>query len=92
MDIEFAHLREMSTVGRYVDFAVFDAKPNNNTPAGRNALLLQLTLKARLAGRKVDASALVYEENGEIKTWGDRFAVDYVSKVGVPTPTHTLSN
>lgn len=90
MTIEFAHLREMSTVGRYVDFAVFDAKPHNNTPAARNALLLQLTVAARRAGRKVDASALVFEENGEIMAWGDRFAVDYVSKVGVPNPTHSL--
>ena len=91
MNIEFAHLREMSTTGQYVDFAVFDAKPNSNTPAARNALLFQLTMAARQAGRKVDASALVYEENGEIMAWGDRFAVDYVSKVGVPAPTHSLS-
>jgi len=90
MTIEFAHLRERSTTGQNVDFVVFDAKPNNNTPSARNALLFQLTAKARLAGKKVDASALVYEENGQVRVWGDRFAVDYVSKVGVPSPTHTL--
>lgn len=90
MRVEFAHLREMSTTGRYVDFAVFDAKPNSNTQANRNALLSQLTFAARRNNLKVDASGLVYEDNGRIQVWGDPFVVDYVSKVGVPRSTHTL--
>lgn len=90
MRVEFAHLRERSTTGQVVDFAVFDAKPNNNTPSGRNALLTQLTFAAQRAGRKVDAAALVYEEHGQIKSWGHPFVLDYLSKVGVPGPTHWI--
>lgn len=90
MKIKFSHLRERSTMGRYVDFAVFDAKPNSNTPSNRNALLTQLKFAARRNNLKVDAAGLVYEEHGRLQVWGDRFVVDYVSKVGVPPPTHTL--
>lgn len=88
MRIEFAHLRELSTTGRYVDFAVFHAKANSDTDSARSAWLTRLTLAARSMGRKVDVAALVYDEHGEIKTWGHPFVVDYLSKVGVPNPTH----
>lgn len=91
MRIEFAHLRAPSTTGRYVDFAVFDAKPNNNTEAGRSALLAQLTLAAvRALDLKIDAAGLVYEEYGQIKTWGHPFVVDFLRKRGVPRSTHYL--
>jgi hypothetical protein len=39
---------------------------------------------------RVEAAALAYEEHGQIKTWGDPFAVDYLSKRGVPRWTHYL--
>lgn len=71
MRIEFAHLRELSTTGRYVDFAMFDAKPNNNTEAGRAALLSQLTIAAvRALDLKIDAAGLIYEGHGQTKSWG----------------------
>jgi hypothetical protein len=88
MRIEFAHLQERSTTGRLVDFAIFHAKANNNTDSARNAWLSQLTFAARSIGRKVDVSALVYDEHGQIKTWGHPFVLDYLSKRGVPRPTH----
>lgn len=91
MRIEFSHLRELSTTGRYVDFAVFDAKPNNNTDAGRAALLSQLTLAAvRALNLKIDAAGLIYEESGQIRSWGHPFVVDFLKKRGVPRPTHYL--
>jgi hypothetical protein len=90
MRIEFAHLRRRSTTGQDIDFAVFDAKPNNNTPAGRDELLAQLTIAARSMDLNVEVAALMYEENRQIKTWGDPFVLDYLSKEGVPAPTHYL--
>lgn len=90
MKIEFAHLREQSTTGRMVDFAVFHGKPIHNTPSGRDALLTQLTSAARRTGRKIDVASLVYEEKGEIRTWGHPFVIDFLSKVGVPAATHSI--
>jgi hypothetical protein len=91
MNVEFAHKREMSTLGREVNFAVFYAQANNDTDSSRHEWLSQLTFAARQAGRKVEAAALVYEQHGQIKWWGDPFVVDYINKAGVPSPTHTLS-
>jgi hypothetical protein len=91
MRIEFAHLRELSTNGRYVDFAVFDAKSNNNTEAERTTLLTQLTLAAAHAlDLKIDAAGLAYVENGQLKYWGHPFVIDFLKKRGVPRPTHYL--
>jgi hypothetical protein len=91
MRIEFAHYRELSTTGRYVSFAVFDAKPNNNTEAGRTALLAQLSLAAaRALNLKIEAAGLVYEEYGQTKSWGHPFVVDYLQKNGLPAPNYYL--
>jgi hypothetical protein len=88
MRIEFAHLRRRSTTGHDIDFAVFDAKANDNTPEGRDELLAQLTMTAQSMGLIVEAAALMYDENRQIKTWGDPFVLDVLSKEGVPRPTH----
>jgi hypothetical protein len=90
MRVELAHLRERSTTGQVVDFAIFNAKALNNTDSARGTLLFQLTVAARANDLKVDAAALTYEEHGRIKTWGDPFAVDYLAKRGVPRWTHWL--
>ena len=91
MRIEFSHLREMSTTGRYVDFAIFNAKPNNNTESGRAALLAQLTIAAVQAlDLKIDVAGLIYSEHGQVKSWGHPFVVDFLNKRGIPRTTHYL--
>lgn len=91
MRVHFAHLREMSTTGRYVDFAIFDANASSGLDSERANVLASLTTSARMALRlKIDASALVFVENGQQRTYGDHFVVDYLTKAGVPAWTHFI--
>jgi len=87
MKINMAHLKERSTSGGWINFAIFDAKSTNGDNAG---LLHQLTQAARGNGLQVDQSALAYQENGRIKFYGDKNLVSYLSKGWVPHWTHTL--
>ncbi|PTU66924.1 hypothetical protein DB032_19320 [Chromobacterium sp. Panama] len=87
MKVSLAHLRERSTSGGWIDFAVFDAK---STSGDNNTLLYQLTIAARNAGLKVDQSALAYQVNGRVQFYGDRNLVDYLSRSGVSHWTHTI--
>jgi hypothetical protein len=69
MRVSLAHLREPSTSGGWIDFAVFDAKSNN----GSNAeLLAALTTRARASGLKIDQSALAYVEGGRLIFHGSK--------------------
>jgi hypothetical protein len=86
--IDFAHLRERSTTGGWIDFAVFDAKPNISSE--RDSLLYRLTVAARENGLRVDKAALAFRENGRNMFYGDRDLVDYLSKMGIPGWTHHL--
>lgn len=90
MQISFAHLRERSTTGHPIDFAVFGACSNSRTQAGNSEVLDDLTMRARASGLKIDQSALAYQENGRTKFYGSSNLVDYLSKHGVPRWTHTL--
>lgn len=90
MQIDLAHLRERSTSGSPIDFAVFAARSNSGGQADNDHLLMQLTFKARAAGLKVDQAALVYRENGRTKFFGSKNLVDYLSKRGVPRWTHKI--
>lgn len=86
--ISFAHLRERSTSGGWIDFAVFDAKPNSSSE--RDSVLYELTMAARQNGLCVDKSALAFRENGRNTFYGDKDLVDYLSKRGIPRWTHHL--
>lgn len=87
MKINLAHIRERSTSGGYIDFAVFDAR----STSGDNATLLaQLTAKARVSGLKIDQSALAYSQNGRIKFYGSKNLVDYLARSGLPRWTHEV--
>jgi hypothetical protein len=88
MRINFAHLKERSTTGRDVNFAVFDAKPTNNTPEERDQLLLDLILRARAMNLNVEVGALAYVEHGQSKYWGHEFVLDYLVDRGIPRMTH----
>ncbi|PKN62610.1 MAG: hypothetical protein CVU57_23465 [Deltaproteobacteria bacterium HGW-Deltaproteobacteria-15] len=90
MKINLAHLRERSTSGGYIDFAVFDAKSQAGTDSANGELLWQLTAAARKSGLKIDQSALAYSQNGRIRFYGDKDLVDYLSRRGVPRWTHTI--
>ena len=89
MKINLAHLRERSTSGGWINFAVFDAKPISGD-SGNATLLAQLTARARASGLKVDQSALAYSQNGRIRFYGTKTLVDYLSRSGIPGWTHTI--
>jgi hypothetical protein len=84
--INLAHLRDRSTTGGWIDFAVFDAKPTISSE--RDALLFQLTTAARRSGLKIDKSALAFRENGRNMFYGDRDLTQYLSRSGIPRWTH----
>ncbi|WP_019896682.1 hypothetical protein [Methylotenera mobilis] len=89
MKINLAHLRERSTSGGWINFAVFDAKSTSGD-SGNAALLAQLTARARVSGLKVDQSALAYSDNGRVRFYGIKTLVDYLARSGVPGWTHTI--
>jgi hypothetical protein len=87
MKINMAHLRERSTTGGWINFAVFDAKSTDGNNAG---LLRQLTMAARANGLQVDQSALAFQSGGRIQFYGDKKLVSYLSKGWFPHWTHTI--
>ena len=91
MQINFAHLRERATNGGDINFAVFEANANSSTDAARSAVLVDLTIRARNSGLRVDQSALAFTENGRIKFFGSKNLVDYLSRGWNPHWTHKLS-
>lgn len=90
MKINFAHIREHSTSGGWINFAVFEADSNNGTDSGRADVLHNLTMRARANRLQIDKSALVYTQNGRIMYYGTPDLVDYLSNNGVPRWTHSL--
>lgn len=90
MRINYAHLRERSTSGGWIDFAVFEARSNTGTESANSEVLASLTAKARASGHRIDQSALAFQENGRIKFFGDKKLVEYLSKSGIPRWTHTI--
>lgn len=91
MDISFAHIRQPSTSGGWVDFAVFGAHSSSGSESDNAQVLADLTIKARLGGRKIDQSALAFKEHGRLKFYGTKNLVDYLSKSGLPRWTHSIS-
>lgn len=92
MTIRFAHLREQSTSGGWINFAVFEARSAAGSAAANAEVLSRLTGKARLSGLKVDQSALAFMNNGKITFYGNPNLVEYLSHRGVPRWTHTIED
>jgi len=90
MKFNFAHIRERSTSGSPIDFAVFDARSTSGLDDDNAQVLADLTARARLAGRKIDQSALAFIKNGRLMFYGTKNLVDYLSKRGLPQWTHSL--
>jgi hypothetical protein len=91
MQINFAHLREPSTTGGWINFAVFDAHATSNSESAKAQALAQLTAKARMAGYKVDQSALAFNENGRLQFYGTKNLVDHLARSWRPHWTHTMT-
>jgi hypothetical protein len=92
MRINFAHIRESSTSGTYIDFAVFEGRSASGLSQDNAALLTRWTISAKAQGLKVDQSALAYAENGRIRFQGSQNLVQYLAKRGVPRWTHYLDD
>lgn len=90
MKINMAHLRERSSSGGWINFAVFDARSNSGTRSDNSNLLARLTAKARAAGLRIDQSALAYTRGGRIEFSGSRLLVNYLSRRGLPNWTHKI--
>lgn len=87
MKIKFAHLRDKSTNGGYIDFVVFNGKPSGNM----NIALRQLTEQVRQSGLKVDKSAFQYLENRNVVYYGDDDLTKYLQNRGPITSwTHEI--
>ena len=87
MKVRMAHLRERSTTGGWINFAVFDARSTNGDNAG---LLFELTQAARNSGLQVDQSALAYNSGGRNQFYGDKNLVDYLARSFRGQWTHTI--
>lgn len=88
MRISMAHLRERSTSGGWINFAVLDAKSATGSNAG---LLASLTMRARRLGLKVDQAALAYMGGGRVRFYGSEPLVEFLSRNGVPAWTHEIN-
>ena len=91
MQINFAHLRQPAVSGGWVNFAVFAARSSSNTSSANDVLLDQLTARARANRLRIDQSALAYSEGGRIRFYGSKHLVEFLSRSGLPTSTHTLN-
>lgn len=87
MKINMAHLRTRATNGGWINFAVFDAQSSSGDNAGA---LMHLTAAARRAGLKVDQSALAYSSGGQLRFFGDKNLVAYLSRNWSPQWTHKI--
>lgn len=90
MRINLAHIRERSTSGGWIDFAVFDARSNSGSDPENARLLHQLTAKAIASGLRIDQSALAYMEAGRLKFYGTKNLVSHLSSVALPRWTHHI--
>lgn len=90
MRVKFAHLREQSTSGGWINFAVFDGRSASGSNSDNALLLAQLTARARANHLKVDQSALAFESNGRVMFYGSKNLVGYLSKFGIPQWTHEV--
>ena len=90
MKINMAHLRERSTSGGWINFAIFDARSTSGTDHDNADLLAQHTAKARASGLQVDQSALAYAQNGRIRFYGTTNLVNFLAKGWIPQWTHEI--
>ena len=91
MDVQFAHFRQQTATGQFIDFAIFDAKTESGAESDNLELLNNLTLEAiEVKKLKIDQAVLMFKKNGKILFYGSKDLAQYVSKNGFPKWTHTL--
>lgn len=86
MTIDLAHLRHQG-----IDFAVFAADARSGTDRGRDELLRDLVFAARQRGLKVDKAALAFRHGARVRFYGTPDLVRFLSSMGVPRWTHTIT-
>lgn len=91
VQVHLAHLRLPARGGGWTNSAVFDARSASGSAADNSRLLARLTVRARASSLRVDRAALAYVSGGGVQFFGNPSLVDYLSKVGVPRWTHSLS-
>jgi hypothetical protein len=90
VQVNLAHIRQRSTTGTPIDFAVFDRRSNSGSQTDNSRLLEELTMKARAAGLKIDQAALAFMESGRITFFGSKHLVEHLSRRGLPGCTHKI--
>ena len=91
MEVQFAHFRQQTATGQFIDFAIFDAKTESGSESDNLELLNNLTDETiHVHKLKIDQAALVFKENDEMRFYGSTDLVNYISRAGFPKWTHTL--
>lgn len=90
MEINIAQIRERSISRGWTDFVVFEVPSGQYSDIELYDLLLELTGKAQASGIRVDRSALTYSDS-EVKYYGDRSLVNYLSRMGIPQWTNQMT-
>ena len=90
MRVNLAHLREHARSGGWINFAVFEARSSSGSNEDNARLLAQLTAKAKNANLRVDQSALAFMSGSRIQFFGSPPLVEYLSKNGLPSWTHSI--
>ncbi|MDC1436225.1 hypothetical protein N8303_03110 [Gammaproteobacteria bacterium] len=90
MKINMAHLRQETSNGDFMDFAIFDARSESGSEADNLTLLNELSENARKNNFKVDQAVLVFKIDDEIRFYGSTELAKYLSKVGFPKWTHQI--
>lgn len=90
MRINLAHLKERARNGGWISFAVFEAKSTSGTSTDNSKLLEQLTVRARASSLRVDQAALAFMSGGRLQFFGSPPLVEFLSKSGLPSWTHSI--
>jgi curli biogenesis system outer membrane secretion channel CsgG len=85
MKVNVGHFRQETSDGGFIDFAVFDARTESGTEKDNLELLNNLIrATVQLKNLKIDRAALVFKRDGEIRFYGSKDLVDFLSKHGFP--------
>jgi hypothetical protein len=86
MKINLAHLHHQG-----IDFAVFAADASVSSNPARDELLSDLVIAARQRGLKIDKAALAFRSGGRTTFFGTPDLVRFLSKLGMPRWTHSIT-
>ena len=92
MKINLAHFRQQTALGDFIDFAIFDTVSESGAESDNLMLLNNLTLSAQSKDLKIDQAALVFKKNDQVRFYGSKDLINYLSKSGFPKWTHTIED